>query len=349
MRCLVTGSSGLLGHCLVERLEDRGDELRLADIAEPEGDGHRGDHSLALRDISQPGALDDLAAGVDVIYHLAAAQRMKPQFQWSEERIYRSNLEAVRNVLGAAELCGVPKVVHVSSSGIYGVPRSMPVGEDHVQQPLGSYGESKIEAETLCAEALERGLDVTALRPMTLFGPRMTGVFTILFEWVRRGKPVFLLGSGHNRVQGASSWDVADACIAAMQSPNARGAMVNLGAEPDGVPTVKEWTEQLIAHAGGRSPVVCIPAAALRNMARVLGWFGASPIVPEHYKLADSDFVLDIRAAKDALGWTPKYDNARMLAQAYDWYVSLADDVRPPQHPVLRLLNGAMPSFTRRP
>ena len=90
-------------------------------------------------------------------------------------------------------------------------------------------------------------------------------------------------------------------------------------------------------------------AAALRNMARVLGWFGASPIVPEHYKLADSDFVLDIRAAKDALGWTPKYDNARMLAQAYDWYVSLADDVRPPQHPVLRLLNGAMPSFTRRP
>ena len=349
MKCLVTGSSGLLGHCLVERLEDRGDALQLADIAEPEGDGHRGDHPLALRDISEPGALDDLAAGADVIYHLAAAQRMKPQFQWSEERIYRSNLEAVRNVLGAAERCGVPKVVHVSSSGIYGVPRSVPVGEDHVQQPLGSYGESKIEAETLCAEALGRGLDVTALRPMTLFGPRMTGVFTILFEWVRRGKPVFLLGSGRNRVQGASSWDVADACIAATQSPNARGAMVNIAAEPDGVPTVKEWTEQLIAHAGGRSPVICIPAAVLRNTARVLGWLGASPIVPEHYKLADTDFVLDIRSAKDALGWTPKYDNARMLFQAYDWYVSLADEVRPPQHPVLRLLNGAMPSWGPRP
>jgi dTDP-glucose 4,6-dehydratase len=224
----------------------------------------------------------------------------------------------------------------------------VPVGEDHPQEPLGRYGESKIEAERLCREALDRGLDVTAVRPMTLFGPRMTGVFTILFEWVRLGKPVFLLGSGRNRVQGVSSWDVADACIAAVQSPRSRGAMVNLGAEPDGVPTVREWTEQLIAHAGGRSPVVCIPAALLRNTARVLDLFGVSPIVPEHYKLADSDFILDIQAAKDALGWQPKYDNARMLAQAYDWYVGLGDDARPRQHPVVRMLNAAMPTFSRR-
>jgi len=347
MKCLVTGSSGLLGHCLVERLEDRGDSLQLVDITEPEGPGHRGDHPLSLRDISAPGALDELAGGVDVIYHLAAAQRMKPQFQWSEERIYQSNLDAVRNVLAVAERCGVAKVVHVSSSGIYGIPRTLPVGEDHPQEPLGSYGESKIAAEALCAQAVERGLDVTALRPMTLFGPRMTGVFAILFEWVRRGKPVFLLGSGRNRVQGASSWDVADACIAAALSPHSRGAMVNIGAEPDGVPTVREWTERLIEHAGTGSHVICVPAALLRNTARVLDVFGASPIVPEHYKLADSDFVLDIRAARQALGWEPKYDNARMLADAYDWYRSLGDQARPPQHPVVRMLNAAMPPYGR--
>lgn len=349
MKCVVTGSSGLLGHCLVERLEARGDTISLVDIAEPEGPGHRGDHPLVLCDVSQPGTLDEAARGADVVYHLAAAQRMKPQFQWSEERIYRSNLEAVRNVLTTAERLGVPKVVHVSSSGIYGVPRTLPVREDHPQEPLGSYGESKIEAETLCREALDRGLDVTAMRPMTLFGPRMTGVFTILFEWVRRGKPVFLLGSGRNRVQGVSAWDVADACIAAALSPSARGAMVNLGAEPDGVPTVREWTEQLIAHAGGRSPVVCIPAALLRNTARVLDTFGVSPIVPEHYKLADADFVLDISAAKAALpGWAPRYDNAAMLAEAYDWYVGLSEEARPRQHPVVGMLNAAMPTFTPR-
>jgi len=347
MKCLVTGSSGLLGHCLVERLEDRGDELTLVDIVPPEGPGHRGQHAFAQCDTAEPGSLDDLARGCDVVYHLAAAQRMKPQFQWSEERIFRSNLESVRNVLAAAERAGVPKVVHLSSSGIYGVPRTVPVGEDHVQAPLGRYGESKIEAERLCAEAVARGLDVTGLRPMTLFGPRMTGVFTILFEWVRRSKPVFLLGSGRNRVQGVSAWDVADAAIAAARSPRSKGAMVNLGAEPDGVPTVRAWTESLIAHANSGSRIVCIPAALLRNTARALDLFGVSPIVPEHYKLADSDFVLDIRAAKDALGWAPQYDNARMLAQAYDWYVALGDAKRPPQHVVLRMLNAAMPSFGR--
>ena len=150
------------------------------------------------------------------------------------------------------------------------------------------------------------------------------------------------------RVQGVSVWDVADACIAAAHSPNARGAMVNLGAEPDGVPTVREWTEQLIAHAGSGSRVVCIPAALLRNTARVLDLFGVSPIVPEHYKLADADFILDIRAAKDALGWAPRYDNVAMLAEAYDWYVGLPEQARPRQHPVVRMLNAAMPTLSPR-
>jgi len=348
MKCLVTGSSGLLGHCLVERLEERGDELRLADIVPPEGPGHRGDHEFHEIDVSEPQALDTLARGVDVVYHLAAAQRMKPQFQWSEERIYRSNLDAVRGVLAAAERHDVPKVVYLSSSGIYGLPRTVPVREDHPAKPLGSYGDSKVEAETLCLEAVGRGLDVTALRPMTLFGPRMTGVFAILFEWVRTGRPVFLLGSGRNRVQGASAWDVADACIDAVESPGARGAIVNVGAEPEGVPTVVEWVRGLIGHAGTGSRVVTVPAVLLRNTARALNLVGVSPIVPEHYILADADFILDIRAAKEALGWQPKYDNVQMLSEAYDWYVGLPDAQRPPQHVLVRLLNACVPGRRRR-
>jgi dTDP-glucose 4,6-dehydratase len=112
---------------------------------------------------------------------------------------------------------------------------------------------------------------------------------------------------------------------------------------------VREWTEQLIAHAGSGSRVVCIPAALLRNTARVLDVFGVSPIVPEHYKLADADFILDIRAAKEALGWQPRYDNAAMLAEAYDWYVGLSEQERPRQHPMVRMLNAVMPSFEPRP
>ena len=94
---------------------------------------------------------------------------------------------------------------------------------------------------------------------------------------------------------------------------------------------------------------MCIPAALLRNTARFLDLFGVSPIVPEHYKLADSDFVLDIRAAREALpGWEPRYDNARMLAEAYDWFVALSEEARPRQHPVVGMLNAVMPTFTPR-
>jgi len=342
MKSLVTGSSGLLGKCLVERLEARGDELVLLDIEKPPG-GPR--HAFHCADVSDEGVLREAARGVQVVYHLAAAQRMKPQFSsWSEDEIFERNLDAVRKVLAVAKLHDVPKVVFVSSSGVYGVPRRLPCGEDHETEPLGEYGRSKLLAEEICLEAIERdGLDVTMFRPMSLFGPGMTGIFAILFEWVRTGAPVFLLGAGRNRVQAVSAWDVADACVLAASHAGRARPILNLGAEPDGVPTVEEMVRALIAHAGTRSPVVKIPAGLLRGAARALYAVGLSPIVPEHYILADTNFVLDIRAARDELGWRPAFDNVRMLCDAYDSYVAAGPAARPPPHPVLRLLDALVP------
>ena len=72
---------------------------------------------------------------------------MKPQFAaMSEQEIHTMNVGGVVNVLDAAATAGVRKVVHVSSSGVYGIPRAVPVAEDHPQRPLGAYGRSKIEA-----------------------------------------------------------------------------------------------------------------------------------------------------------------------------------------------------------
>src|SRR5207247_425375 len=142
------------------------------------------------------------------------------------------------------------KVVWISSSGIYGIPQTVPCSESHPTEPLGAYGRSKLEGERLCREALARGLDVTVLRPMSLFGAHMTGVFILLFEWVRTGRPVYLLGRGQNRVQMTAAVDVADAAIASTTRAEARGAFVNVGAEPALVPTVLEQVRALIAHAG---------------------------------------------------------------------------------------------------
>ena len=91
MRVLVTGSSGLLGRCLAERLRERGDELCLVDLEPLDADAARslGGPRCLTADVSRAGALDDAVRGVEVIHHLAAAQRMKPQFSaWSEQEIF---------------------------------------------------------------------------------------------------------------------------------------------------------------------------------------------------------------------------------------------------------------------
>jgi nucleoside-diphosphate-sugar epimerase len=297
------------------------------------------DTDIVQADMRDPAALRAAMRDVDVVYHLAAGQRMKPQFAgMSEDEIRTMNVAGVRHVLEAARDARVRKVIVISSSGVYGIPTTMPVREDHPQRPLGAYGFSKIDAERLCLEHVAAGLDVTVLRPMSLFGPRMTGVFILLFDWVRRGKRVYLLGSGRNRVQMVSAWDVADACILAADRPQARGAVLNIGSE--GVPTVREQVEALIAHAGSRSGVVAIPAALLRNAARALNLLGLSPIVPEHYLLADTNFVLDISRAKTLLGWQPRFDNVGLTIDAYDWYVAHAHEAAPRRNPVLALLDA---------
>jgi nucleoside-diphosphate-sugar epimerase len=337
-RALVTGSSGLLGGCLVSRLTDAGVTMRLADMAAPATPPPDGAEVVTV-DLRDAAAVGEACRDVEVVFHLAAGQRMKPQFaDMSEAEIFDMNLRATRNVLDAARQAGVRKVVHISSSGIYGIPRADPVGENHPQEPLGAYGQSKIACETACREALDAGLDVTVLRPMSMFGPGMTGVFVLLFDWVRLGKNVYLLGGARNRVQMVSAWDVADACLLATQRVESRGAFLNLGAIE--VPSVRGQVEALVAHAGTGSRVMPIPAALVRNAGRFLNLFGLSPIVPEHYLLADSTFVLDVSQARQVLGWEPAYSNVRMTTEAYDWYCGAWQQVRQEPGLVLRLLNA---------
>jgi nucleoside-diphosphate-sugar epimerase len=335
--CLVTGSAGLLGGCLTARLRARGTPMRLLDMVEaPEPVPGAEFRRVDMRDAA---AVADACRGVDVVYHLAAGQRMKPQFKaMSEQAIFDMNLAAVEHVLAGAREAGVRKVVHISSSGVYGIPRTVPVTEDHPQEPLGAYGRSKIAAEQACIRALERGLDVTMLRPMSLFGPGMTGVFVLLFDWVRQGKNVYLLGAGRNRVQMVSAWDVADACLAAADRPESRGAVLNVGSAE--VPTVRGQVEALIAHAGTGSRIVPIPAALLRNAGRLLNVVGLSPIVPEHYLLADATFVLDLTRTQQVLGWRPRLSNVEMTVEAYDWYCRHWQHYPPDRSVVLRLLNA---------
>src|SRR4029079_7073422 len=102
------------------------------------------------------------------------------------------------------------KVVHTSSSAVFGIPDHNPVTEGTPCRPLEAYGRAKLRAALLCLDAIAAGIDVTVVRPRTVLGHGRLGVMALLFEFVADGAPVVLLGGGSNRYQLVHHTGLAD-------------------------------------------------------------------------------------------------------------------------------------------
>ena len=153
--------------------------------------------------------------GVDVVHHNVA------QVPLARDRdLFRTvNVDGTALLLQECERAGVRKVVHTSSSAVFGVPRSNPVTRDTPPAPGEAYGRAKLDAEELCRAALSRGLDVSVVRPRTIVGPGRLGIFAILFDWIADGVDVPVLGRGDNRYQFVHADDLAAACVLAGERP----------------------------------------------------------------------------------------------------------------------------------
>src|SRR5262249_54729337 len=148
-------------------------------------------------DIRDRDAVREACTAVDVVFHNVA------QVPLAKDRdLFRSvNVAGTGNVLTAARDAKVGKVVHTSSSAIFGIPEHNPVVEATAPHPVEAYGRAKLEAELLCRDAVEAGLDVSIIRPRTILGHGRLGIMAVLFEFVADGAPVFVLGDGTNRYQ----------------------------------------------------------------------------------------------------------------------------------------------------
>ena len=167
------------------------------------------------------------------------------------------NVGGTATLLAAALEGSVRRAILVSSTAVYGIPEKHPIEEDDPLVGVGHYGESKIEAEQVTGEFGRRGLEVVVVRPKTFIGPERLGVFEILFDWIREGRRIYVLGDGSNRYQLLAVEDLVDAIVRTAAAPVA-GETVNVGAREFG--TVREDLEVLIAHAGSRSRVTPVPA-----------------------------------------------------------------------------------------
>ena len=314
-RYLVTGGSGYFGSLLVARLGPSA--CRVFDLNDSADrnvrtEFHRGD-------IRDPDAIAAAARGIDIIFHNVAQVPLA-----KDRRLFRSvNIDGTRNMLEAATREGVPKVVYTSSSAVFGAPQHNPVTEDTSPAPGEAYGQAKYEGELLCEQYARNGLDVSIIRPRTIMGHGRLGIFQILFEWIRRGCNVPVLGAGDNVYQFVHAEDLADACILAANRPGPR--TYNCGTNRYG--TMRQALEALCRHAGTGSQVRSVPAMPAVLGMKITSLLGLSPLGAYHALMYGRSMYFDISRAVTELEWQPRWSNEEMFIQSYNWYCSHREKV----------------------
>jgi nucleoside-diphosphate-sugar epimerase len=311
----ISGGAGFLGLHLGRRLLADGHAVRTLDLApldEPELE--RGVQELRgdVRDAASAARLVD---GADLLVHTAAALPI----QVSREAIRSVNVDGTATVLAAALEGNVRRAVVISSTAVYGVPDHHPLREDDPLVGVGAYGSSKIEAEQVARAFGDRGLETVVVRPKTFVGPERLGVFEILFDWIREGRRIPILGDGSNRYQLLAVEDLVEAVVRCFCAKRVVGEAINVGAVRFG--TVREDLETLIEHAGSGARLRQVPARPAELALRTLERLHLSPLAEWHYRTAHRDSFVAVDRARELLGWEPTHSNAETLCATYDWYL----------------------------
>lgn len=311
----ISGGAGFLGLHLARRLLDEGHAVRTLDVAPLDDERLERELDDVRGDVRDPEAVGTLVRGADVVVHAAAALPIRA----SRSAIFSVNVDGTRRLLEAALEARVRRFVFVSSTAVYGIPRVHPIGEDAPLVGVGHYGASKIAAEDVCRELGARGLEVVIVRPKTFVGAERLGVFEILFDWIREGRRIPILGDGSNRYQLLAVEDLVEAVVR-MAEADVAGEAFNVGAKEFG--TVRSDVEALIGHARSPSRLRPVPARPAELALRALELLRLSPLAEWHYKTAHRDSYVDVSKAERLLGFLPRLSNEQALIETYDWYLA---------------------------
>ena len=319
MKYYIFGGSGFVGHSLAEALLADGKEVCNCDLVHDERmNASRGGTFLPV-DITDTDALRAVPlTSEDVVVHLAARQYHLPvPRQHRREFFFDVNYQGTANLLSAMQEKGCRKLIYFSTDMTYGKPEFLPVTTDHPQHPFGPYGASKKASENLCRRYRRQGLSVTIFRPRMILGPGRLGILKKLFRLMEWNLPVPMIGSGKNCYQMISVYD----CVSAIQCCIRKGIPnreYNLGSENP--PTVRELLSGTIRKVGSHSILLPTSGPLVKKSLALLGKLGIDIMYREQYEIADEDYIVDITATKQELGWTPRYNDEDMLAQAYEYY-----------------------------
>lgn len=315
-RVLVTGGAGFLGINLLRYLHARGYALTSLDIA-PFTYPDMAPHVRAVQgDIRIRRDVASALAGCQAVVHCAAALPL-----YSPEDIHTTDVIGTRLVLQASRDCGIARVVHISSTAVYGIPDHHPLHEDDPLHGVGPYGIAKVEAEAEATRFRATGLVVPVLRPKSFVGPERLGVFALLYDWALDKRHFPMIGDGRNRYQLLDVEDLCQAIVCCLTLPEAAvNDTFNIGASE--YATMREDYQVVLDRAGHGRRIVGFPAAPAIWGLRALEALGVSPLYKWVYETASKDSYVSIAKAQRQLAFTPKFSNRDALLRNFEWYIA---------------------------
>lgn len=319
-KVLVTGADGFIGSHLVERLVKEGAKVRAFAYYNSFNSWGWMDSfpkktldqiDVFTGDIRDPNGVLTAAQGCDVIFHLAALIGI-PFSYHSPDSYVDTNVKGTLNVLQAAKQLGVKKVVHTSTSEVYGTAQQVPITEEHPINPQSPYAATKSAADSL-ALSFYRSFDlpVTVLRPFNTFGPRQSAraVIPTVLAQVHAGRKTIKLGNldvtrDFNYVE-----NTVDSFLAVARSPRTNGEVINSGS---GVETSLEEMVEAVREITGVKFRVQTDKTRLR------------PAKSEVERL-----VCCAEKLKDLTGWAPAVDFKNGMRKTSQWIAKNLNSYKP--------------------
>jgi len=314
-RVLITGADGFIGSHLTEHLVGLGADVRAFvyyNSFNSWGWLDEADESVKRSievfagDIRDPHGVRSAMQGCDVVLHLAALIAI-PYSYHSPDTYVDTNIKGTLNVVQAARMLGVERIIHTSTSEVYGTARFVPISEDHPLQGQSPYAASKIGADQLAMSFfLSFSTPIAVVRPFNTYGPRQSAraVIPTIITQIASGASRIKLGAVHPTRDFSYVRDTVRGFVAVAECDAAVGQVLNLGSNHE--ISVGD-TARMIAGLMDKEVEIASDEERMR------------PDCSEVERLwADSTRV------RNLTGWTPKYAGLeglrRGLGETIEWF-----------------------------
>lgn len=310
-KVLVTGADGFIGSHLVESLLQKGyqvkafvyynsfntwgwlDTLPMEELSQIE---------VFCGDIRDPHGVEEAMKGVDMVFHLAALIAI-PFSYHSPDAYVDTNVKGTLNVLQAARVLNLEKILVTSTSEVYGTAQYVPIDEKHPFQGQSPYSATKIGADRL-AESFYRSFDlpVSIVRPFNTFGPRQSAraVIPTIITQLLSGKDEIKLGSLSPTRDFNYVKDTVQGFIAIAKSQRTIGEEINIATETE--ISIGEMANEIIRQINPKAKIICDEERLRPQKSEVNRLLGCN------------------RKIKELTDWSPQYTFERGVEETINWF-----------------------------